>query len=183
MALSRFVLTANVTIPWPGVWSEVVNQAPIEPVTQPAVPASTVGQDNNNPFPVVVTVTGGTVTVIAVNGVTTGITSGAVYVPAGQSIAITYSVAPTWSWLPVQNQSGGAGVTALVGSPAPAGGQFGSLPSITFLAGTAIYADSAAIAAGTPGTGAQQLYQAIGSGNLRAFMDGTDNVGHAALSN
>jgi len=49
-------------------------------------------------------------------------------------------------------------------------------PQVTFPAGTAIYADSAAIAAGTQGSGAQQLYQA-------AFRDGTDAVGHATLSN
>jgi hypothetical protein len=52
-----------------------------------------------------------------------------------------------------------------------------------FIAGTVIYADSS-----TPGenpTGAQQLYQALvaAGANLRAFVDGQDDVGHAALSN
>jgi hypothetical protein len=49
---------------------------------------------------------------------------------------------------------------------------------MTILEGTAIYADPAC---GT--TGAALLYQAIGAGNLLAFRDGTDNVGHQALSN
>jgi hypothetical protein len=47
----------------------------------------------------------------------------------------------------------------------------------TFLPGTVIYADSTA---GT--TAPQLLYQAIGSGNLRAYTD-TDAVGHAATGN
>lgn len=52
---------------------------------------------NPNSVGVNVTVTGGTVTIIAVNGVTTGLTSGTVYVPAGGTLTITYSVAPTIS--------------------------------------------------------------------------------------
>lgn len=182
MALSRFVLTATVSIAWPAVWSEVVNQGPASAVTQPAVPASTTAQLNDNPEDVVVTVSGGTVTAITVNGVATGLTSGAVVVPAGQAIAITYSVAPTWTWaaLPTSAPSPSTSQVSATGTP---GGQAGPIPSITFIAGTAVYADSAAIAAGTPGTGAQQLYQAIGGGNLMAYRDGTDNVGHAALAN
>lgn len=66
--------------------------------SQPAVPASTTAQYNNNPYAVAVTVTGGTVTVIAVNGVTTGLISGVIYVPAFGTITLTYSVAPTWTW-------------------------------------------------------------------------------------
>jgi hypothetical protein len=41
------------------------------------------------------TVSGGTVTAIAVDGVAQGITSGTVFVPTGKTFAITYSVAPT----------------------------------------------------------------------------------------
>lgn len=52
-------------------------------------------------------------------------------------------------------------------------------PQFTWLPGTVIYADSAA---GT-GTAAQLLYQAIGAGNLRAFVPGQDDVGHAGLAN
>lgn len=78
------------------------NPAPVLPST-PAIPASTVPATNNNPYPVAVAITGGTVTVVAVNGVTqftaTGVT---VIVPAGGTVAITYSVVPTsWTWTPV----------------------------------------------------------------------------------
>jgi len=58
--------------------------------------ASTVASYNNNQNGVWVNVQGGTVTVVAVNGTTlTGVTSGLVYVPAGGTLTITYSVAPT----------------------------------------------------------------------------------------
>lgn len=56
-------------------------------------------------------------------------------------------------------------------------GKFG-LWGMTILEGTAIYADPSA-----GSTGPQLLYQAIGSSNLLAFRDGTDAVGHQALSN
>lgn len=56
-------------------------------------------------------------------------------------------------------------------------GKFG-LWGMTILEGTAIYADPSA---GT--TAPQLLFQAIGSGNLLAWRDGTDAVGHQALSN
>lgn len=63
------------------------------------------------------------------------------------------------------------------GSNAQGAATWGSNGGATFLQGTVIYADSG----GTGGAGA--LYTAIGSGNLRAFVDGQDDVGHAALSN
>lgn len=60
--------------------------------------------------------------------------------------------------------------------------QWNPLYAATFLEGTAIYADSSAPSGA--GTGAQQLYQALNAVSaLRAFVDGQDNVGHAALSN
>lgn len=149
MALSRFVLTGDVTVPWPTA---------AQLVTTPAVPASTTAQFNASGIPVAVTVTGGTVTVISVNGSATGQTSGTVIVPAGGTIAITYSVAPTWSWAPYG---------------APAAGS-----SVKFIKGTAIWADSVAGSGGP-----QLLYQDIGAGNLRAFVQGQDDVGHAGLSN
>ena len=52
------------------------------------------------------------------------------------------------------------------------GGQVGTLPQYTFIEGTAILLDPAGL-----------LYAAIRAGNLLAFRDGTDVVGHAALSN
>jgi hypothetical protein len=146
MALSRFVLTADTTVAWPGAL-----------VTAPAVPASTVAQFNAAGVPVVVTVIGGTVTVIAVNGTATGLTAGAVVVPAGGTITLTYSVAPTWTW-------------------APYGAMAAGIQS-KFIRGTVIYADSAG-----GSSGPAQLYAAIGAGNLRAWTD-TDAPGHAGLAN
>jgi hypothetical protein len=48
----------------------------------------------------------------------------------------------------------------------------------TFVKGTVIYADSTV---GT--TGPQNLYAAIGAANLRPYVQGQDDVGHAALAN
>ncbi len=64
----------------------------------PAVPATTVAL--KNPFwrDATVYVAGGTVTAIVVDGRTLGVTSGPISVPTGKTIAITYSVAPTWVW-------------------------------------------------------------------------------------
>ncbi|MDQ2874946.1 MAG: hypothetical protein M3Y33_09205 [Actinomycetota bacterium] len=74
--------------------------------------------------------------------------------------------------------TGGAAGRGNVGTVAPGtSGKYGWLPS-TFQVGTAIYADSSG---GT--TGPALLYQAIGAGNLRAYVQGQDDVGHGGLSN
>ncbi len=64
----------------------------------PAVPATTVAL--RNPFwrDATVYVAGGTVTAIAVDGRTLGVTSGPISVPTGRTITLTYSSAPTWVW-------------------------------------------------------------------------------------
>lgn len=67
-------------------------------VTQPAVPASTTAQTNFSGCDCTVYVSGGTVSAISVGGSATGLTTGAVRVPAGSTIALTYSAAPTWQW-------------------------------------------------------------------------------------
>ncbi len=65
-----------------------------------------------------------------------------------------------------------------VGTVSPGtSGRYGWLP-VTFEKGMVIYADSSA---GT--TPPQLLYQAIGAGNLRAYVQGTDDAGHAGLGN
>jgi hypothetical protein len=53
---------------------------------------------------------------------------------------------------------------------------------VTFIRGQVILADSAATS--TP-TGAMQLYTALqaAGANLRAYVQGSDDVGHAALAN
>jgi hypothetical protein len=68
-------------------------------IQQPALPASTVAATNTSGGTAYVTVTGGTVTHIAVNGsdVATA-TNYTATVPAGATIAVTYSSAPAWYW-------------------------------------------------------------------------------------
>jgi hypothetical protein len=87
------VVLASVTPVGPDVHTPL-----LQAVTTPAVPASGTAQYNSNAQAVAVTVTGGTVTVIAVNGTATGQTSGTVIVPAFGTITLTYSAAPTWAW-------------------------------------------------------------------------------------
>jgi hypothetical protein len=175
MTFGRYVLTANVTIPWPATWSEVIQGQANSPVVTPAVPSSTTAVTNGNPLPVLVTITGGTVSLVTVSGATVATSSPAsAVVPSGGTVAVTYSAAPAWAWTTAElPQSGGSGMTAAVSATAPAGGQAGVIPQTTFLAGTPLWLDTAG-----------QLYAALGGGtNLRAWIDGQDNVGHAALAN
>lgn len=81
-------------------WSKAQGfAAPRGHVTPPTLPASAATFTNKSNRDALVTVTGGTVTVIAVAGTATGRTSGTVPVSSGQTIAVTYSAAPTWSWV------------------------------------------------------------------------------------
>jgi hypothetical protein len=75
-----------------------VGYNPVGNVTAPTMPSS--GSAQTNPFgsDAYVTVTGGTVSAIAIGGVSTGLTSGSFLVPWNQTITITYSAAPTWKW-------------------------------------------------------------------------------------
>lgn len=68
-------------------------------MASPAVPASGTAQTNTSGTDCTVYVTGGTVTAVAVNGIATGLTAGAFRVPAGQTITLTYTAAPTWVWV------------------------------------------------------------------------------------
>jgi len=69
-------------------------------VLNPALPASTVVTYNSNPFPVAVSITGGSVTVVSVNGSATGLAASptVAVVPPGGTIALTYTGSPSWSW-------------------------------------------------------------------------------------
>lgn len=70
--------------------------------TAPAIAASTVAVANPFTFACCVRVKGGTVTVVSVAGVTYATaTNCLVYVDIGESISLTYSVAPTWDWFGV----------------------------------------------------------------------------------
>ena len=64
-----------------------------------SVPASTTVLQNPTNYDCTVYIAGGTVTVIAIAGTTTGLISGTFRVPAGQSITLTYTTAPTWVWI------------------------------------------------------------------------------------
>jgi hypothetical protein len=64
----------------------------------PSVPASTVAVQNTLGFTVAVTIAGGTVTTILINGVSAGSGDGTYFLPPNQTIAVTYSAAPTWTW-------------------------------------------------------------------------------------
>jgi len=64
----------------------------------PAVPASTVPVTNTSPLTATVVISAGTLTNVSVNGVTAGTGDGTYTVPPGQTISITYTVAPTWTW-------------------------------------------------------------------------------------
>jgi hypothetical protein len=89
------------------IWPNTGGAAPVvSVVTQPAVPASTTAVVNKSGVPVTVYVKGGTLTVITVGGVVTGIAAAAaantahvIPLAPGQTIAITYTVAPTWVWI------------------------------------------------------------------------------------
>lgn len=72
---------------------------PVGSVPTPTRPASGVALRNPTNFDCTVYVAGGTVQSISVGGVTTGLTSGAIRVAAGQTITLAYTVAPTWKWI------------------------------------------------------------------------------------
>lgn len=70
-------------------------------VSSPGVPATTVPYVSTYNFSVLVTVIGGTVTNVSINGVTVGTGDGTYVLPALGTITLTYSAAPTWSWVAV----------------------------------------------------------------------------------
>ena len=76
----------------------------------PSVPASGTAQQNTNPYPIKAYIQGGAITEIQITiggtayTVYSNSTASAVYegftLPAGASITLTYTTAPTWSWVP-----------------------------------------------------------------------------------
>ncbi|MFP3317482.1 MAG: hypothetical protein RXN79_03720 [Candidatus Nanopusillus sp.] len=63
--------------------------------TSISVGASPFTYTNSYDFPVIITVHGGTVSAIALDGVTTGATSGAFLLLPNHTLQVTYSSAPT----------------------------------------------------------------------------------------
>jgi ribosomal protein L37AE/L43A len=87
-------------------------------VSTPAVPLTTVPVTNSTGTVVAVTITGGTLTFVYVNGVQAGTTAGTYLVPVAGTISVTFSVAPTWAWaLPAVSAGAVAGGTALTFAP------------------------------------------------------------------
>jgi hypothetical protein len=66
--------------------------------TSPSVPASGTPVTNTSSLPATVVVSGGTVSNVVVNAISVGTGDGTYTVPPGQSITLTYSAAPTWTW-------------------------------------------------------------------------------------
>jgi hypothetical protein len=81
-----------------GSWSFTTFFESTPTVTTPGVPASGTAVTNTYLVPVYVTVTGGTGTNVLINGVAQGSFDGTYTVPAGGTISLTYTVAPTWNW-------------------------------------------------------------------------------------
>jgi hypothetical protein len=65
----------------------------------PSLAASTVAMTNTSGYNVNVYVSAGTVTVIKVDDVTTGLTAGSFRLRPGSALKITYSGAPTLAWI------------------------------------------------------------------------------------
>jgi len=94
----------------------------------PALGASPATVYNNNAVGVNATVSGGTITAIAINGTTTGATSGTFFVPAGGTVTVTYSAG-----LPTVVASRANGTAGPLGSLTGAIGVFAGpeIPSFT----------------------------------------------------
>jgi hypothetical protein len=71
---------------------------PVGHVTSPPVPGS--GTSLTNPFgqDCLVCVSGGSMSSVDIGGVRTGLKDGAFRLPWGQTITLTYTSAPTWTW-------------------------------------------------------------------------------------
>jgi hypothetical protein len=72
---------------------------PVGSLGPPAFPGSNTALVNPYNVDATIFITGGSVTVVKIGTVTTGLTSGQFFLPAGQSITLTYSSAPTWIWI------------------------------------------------------------------------------------
>lgn len=94
----------------------VVTAAPNLFTTAMTLAATGVASVNPNPVPVSVTISGGTVTQIAINGSNTGQTSGTFTVPVAGSITVTYSVGPTFTVADIAPVAGYPGVNSTLAS-------------------------------------------------------------------
>lgn len=72
---------------------------PVGALPTPVLPVSGSAHTNQSSHDATVYVHGGTVSAIAVAGMRTGLTSGAFRVVANQTITLTYTAAPAWTWI------------------------------------------------------------------------------------
>jgi hypothetical protein len=85
----------------PGAWSFTSYFNQVVTAAAPGVPASLTPVVSTYNNPVFVTITGGTMTNVSINGVTVGTGAGTYVLPALGTIVMTYTVAPTWNWVAV----------------------------------------------------------------------------------
>lgn len=87
----------NIFASTPTVVQDCPGYNPLGKLTAPTIGASpytvNVGATDITAY-----ITGGTVSQISIAGQATGLTSGAFHIKAGQTIGITYTVAPSWQW-------------------------------------------------------------------------------------
>lgn len=99
----------SVTTPVAGTFSGATNRivdckgfSAAAIIGTPALPASGVALTNTAGVPVRVFINGGSVSLIAINGVASGFTSGAMLLlQPGETLAVTYSTTPSWNWIAV----------------------------------------------------------------------------------
>jgi hypothetical protein len=70
----------------------------------PAVPGSGTPLVSTLNWSVLVTITGGTMSNVVINGVSVGTGAGTYVLPALGTITLTYTVAPTWTWTAIQTE-------------------------------------------------------------------------------
>ena len=96
--LSGFSTTAVRMIGSNSIRQNNHNYNPVGAVGPPSVPATTVNYTNVYGYPCIVVVSGGIVTDIDLDDISTGLTTGSFTIPPSGTINITYSSVPTWKW-------------------------------------------------------------------------------------
>ena len=89
---------AQLTLSTSGVLSLNYVKTTVESVTTPTVPASGTAETNSLGYDVIVDVGGGAVTDITINSQSLSVTGGSFILRDGDSITLTYTTAPTWTW-------------------------------------------------------------------------------------
>lgn len=85
-----------------GVGNAVIQNKGIDgtvTIGSPAFPATTVAVTNNFGFPARIFITGGTISIIKINGQGGVFTNGMVLLMPGENISVTYTGSPSWNWI------------------------------------------------------------------------------------